>query len=71
MAEESQLVNNGHYVELLDRIHIINCNIDDYLISHRLTEDIPLAKKYFETAQEILFNAYQLVGNLVPDDKVY
>jgi hypothetical protein len=65
-------INHGHYIELIDRVHVMASNIEDHLINHRLTADVAELKEYFEKAQESLMNAYQLIGNIMPDnDTVY
>ena len=63
------MVNEGHYIELIDRVHVIASNIEEHLINHRLTADVKQLTEYFESAQESLLNAYQLIGNIMPNDK--
>jgi hypothetical protein len=67
------LVNEGHYIELIDRVHVIASNIEEHLINHRLTADVKQLTEYFESAQQSLLDAYQLIGNIMPNakDKVY
>lgn len=31
-------INDGHYLELMDRLHIVMSNIDDHILNHPLTE---------------------------------
>ena len=31
-------INDGHYLELMDRLHVQTCMIDDHLVSHPLTK---------------------------------
>ena len=72
MDKDIDPVNHGHYIELIDRVHVMASNIEDHLINHRLTADVAELKDHFEKAQESLMNAYQLIGNIMPDnDTVY
>ena len=61
--QENNSINSGHYLELMDRIHIIMMNIQDHLIDHPLAENERDVRKKIEKAQHKLWEAYQLVGN--------
>jgi hypothetical protein len=56
-------INDGHYLELMDRLHVQTCMIDDHLVSHPLTKKIKKAKKLIDNAVMSLAEAYQIVGN--------
>ena len=56
-------INDGHYLELMDRLHVQTCMIDDHLVSHPLTKKIKKAKKLIDDAVMSLAEAYQVVGN--------
>jgi len=56
-------INDGHYLELMDRIHIVMMNIQDHLIEHPLTEIHSDIEKKLTSAQNNLWKAYQLVGD--------
>lgn len=59
---KKNLINKGHYLELMDRIHVVMCNINDHILNHPLTEnEIDITNKV-ETAFSNLWDAYQLVG---------
>ena len=60
---KKNLINKGHYLELMDRIHIVMMNIQDHLIDHPLSENEKDIQKKIEKAQHKLWEAYQLVGN--------
>jgi hypothetical protein len=60
---KKNLINKGHYLELMDRIHIVMMNIQDHLIDHPLSENEKDIQKKIEKAQHNLWKAYQLVGN--------
>jgi len=61
--QKKNLINSGHYLELMDRIHIVMMNIQDHLIDHPLSENERVVRKKIEKAQHKLWEAYQLVGN--------
>ena len=56
-------INDGHYLELIDRLHVQTCMIEDHLVSHPLTKKIKKAKKLIDDAVMSLAEAYQIVGN--------
>jgi hypothetical protein len=60
---EKNLINAGHYLELMDRTYIMMENINDHLIQHPLTDNEEDIKVLFEEASDILFQAYQLIGS--------
>ena len=60
-------INDGHYLELMDRIHIVMCTLNDHILHHPLTEnEIEITKKV-EDVISSLWDAYQLVGNKIPE----
>lgn len=56
-------INDGHYLELMDRLHVQTSMIDDHLVNHPLTKKIKKAKKLIDHAVICLAEAYQIVGN--------
>jgi hypothetical protein len=56
-------INSGHYLELMDRTHVIMDNINSHLLEHPLTDNENDLKEKFEIALDALWDAYQLVGN--------
>lgn len=56
-------INKGHYLELMDRIHIVSCIIDDHILNHPLSEKEPEIQSKLDKALELLLEAYQLIGN--------
>ena len=56
-------INDGHYLELMDRLHVQTCMIDDHLVSHPLTKKIKKAKNLIDDAVMSLAEAYQIVGS--------
>ncbi len=57
-------LNDGHYVELLDRLYVLTSNLETYILNHPLTENNPKIKWKIEKAINELAQAYQLVGKL-------
>jgi hypothetical protein len=56
-------INSGHYLELMDRTHVIMDNINSHLLEHPLTDNENDLKEKFEIALDALWDAYQLIGN--------
>ena len=62
-------INDGHYLEVMDRLHIVMENLDNHLLQHPLVEQNPKVGKLIDKSIGDLFKAYQLVGNLIPENK--
>jgi hypothetical protein len=62
-------INDGHYLEVMDRLHIVMENLDNHLLQHPLVEQNPKVGKLIDKSIGDLFRAYQLVGNLIPENK--
>jgi len=60
---EKNSINSGHYLELMDRLHVVNCTIDDHILNHPLTEYHKDIQDKIGNALELLFEAYQMVGH--------
>jgi hypothetical protein len=61
--QKKNSINKGHYLELMDRIHIVMMNIQEHLVEHPLAENEKDIQKKLEKASHNLWKAYQLVGN--------
>jgi len=61
--QKKNSINKGHYLELMDRIHIVMMNIQEHLVEHPLAENEKDIQKKLEKACHKLWEAYQLVGN--------
>jgi hypothetical protein len=61
-------INDGHYLELLDRLHVIMCNIEEHCIKHPVSKKNKDIRFQLEYALGQLWDAYQQVGDL-EDDK--
>lgn len=57
-------INDGHYLEIMDRLHIVCSTIDVHILKHPLTEVNSKIQTKIEIALELLYDAYQDVGNL-------
>lgn len=55
-------LNKGHYLEITDRIHVEQCNIETNLIDHPVIVKNKKLRKQIEAAQAILGKVYQKVG---------
>jgi hypothetical protein len=56
-------INEGHYLELMDRLHVVMCNLNDHCAEHPLAQSNAEIKSKIEYAIEQLWDAYQLTGN--------
>lgn len=64
MAKKKNEVNSGHYLELMDRIHISVSTINDHIFQHPLAENHKEIQSLIENSMRKLLKAYQLVGEL-------
>lgn len=62
-------LNDGHYQELMDRIHVVMCTINDHCLEHPLTQNEPEIENKINDAIALLYEAYQLVGDKSPEFK--
>jgi hypothetical protein len=63
MNMKNNKINDGHYIELMDRIYIQISSIEKYLYNHPLTKNNKKIKKLIKRAGMSLAEAYQIVGN--------
>lgn len=56
-------INDGHYLELMDRLHVKLSEIEEHLMKHPLSPKIKKVKKLIDKAGMSLAEAYQLVGH--------
>jgi len=54
---------DSYYLELMDRLYVETCNIQNNLIDHPVTEESKKVKKLINRAHNSLCDAYQLVGS--------
>jgi hypothetical protein len=51
-----------HYHEMVDRLHIISCMVNDHLIQHQVSKLDKEVNEPIEKALELLAEAYQISG---------
>ena len=56
-------INKGHYLELMDRIHVLCCTLDEHILNHPLSENEPDIQNKLDEALMLLLDVYQMVGN--------
>lgn len=56
-------INEGHYLELLDRLHVMASMLHDHCLLHPLAEYDKEIYTAIDDALEATNDAYQLVGN--------
>lgn len=59
---KSYEINYGHYLELMDRLHVIMCTLDEHCLKHPLAMRDEEIKFQLEYALGQLWDTYQLVG---------
>ena len=62
-------INEGHYLELMDRLHVAMSTIHDHILEHPLAEQQKEIQSLVEDAISNLWDAYQLVGGLTYENK--
>jgi hypothetical protein len=65
--ENTVEINDGHYLELMDRLHIVMSTLNDHCIEHPLCEADSNLKFQLEYAVGQLWDVYQMVGNKIPE----
>jgi len=55
-------INDGHYLELTDRIYIFISNLEEHVLNHPLTKKEKKVKKLITEAGINLAQAYQIIG---------
>jgi len=56
-------INDGHYLELMDRLHVLMCTLEDHCVKHPVSKKNKDIKFKLEYALGQLWDAYQEVGN--------
>lgn len=55
-------INNGHYLELTDRVHVISCIFEDHIYNHPLAEEDKEIRKVTDKIIGLLGKLYQISG---------
>lgn len=58
----SKKADEFHYHEMLDRLHVVMCTLEDHVIDHLVSEENKKIKKLLLKAQNNLMKAYQKTG---------
>ena len=58
-------LNKEHYFEVGDRVHVINCTIEDFILKHPTIT--PEMRNKIIQAQELLSEVYQWAGSMYDD----
>ena len=61
-------INPGHYLEIMDRLHIIIHTLDIHCIQHPVTESDYRIKSLLTKATEDLLDAYQIAGEMLSEE---
>lgn len=56
-------INDGHYLELMDRLHVLMCTLDEHCVKHPISKKNKKIKFNLENALGQLWDVYQEVGN--------
>ena len=59
-------INDGHYLELMDRTHVACCMVSDHLVEHPLSIADAEIRTILEEALNKLAEAYQIIGSKTP-----
>ena len=65
-CKHGQEINDGHWTEMIDRIHVVKMNVREHLLDHPVScahEDIKIE---LTKAADALMNAYELAGRKAP-----
>jgi hypothetical protein len=62
-SKKEEEINDGHYLELMDRLYVQMCVIQEHLSYHPVTKRIKKVKKLINKAGMSLAEAYQIVGH--------
>jgi hypothetical protein len=60
--ESNQEINDGHYLELMDRIHVLSCTLDDHILNHPISLQNSDVKYHLSIALDNLLIAYSNIG---------
>lgn len=55
-------LNEGHFLEMMDRLHVVMSTIDEHMLNHLVAESYEGIKEEIENAIHHLTEAYQLTG---------
>ena len=59
-----EILNAGHFLEIMDRLHVAASMVDDHIMQHPVCKVDKKLCKEVELALTHLYNAYQIAGSL-------
>ena len=68
MSRKKVKLNDGHYLELMDRLYVMASNLEDFIVIHPVVLNNKKLEKDVEQALTLLANAYQRVGGIMYKD---
>jgi hypothetical protein len=66
-TEDKVEINDGHYLEMMDRLHVQMCVLESHLIEHPIANENKEIKRLIIKAIVSLVQAYQITGGLAHD----
>jgi hypothetical protein len=63
-AELMEVLNDGHFFEVMDRLHVAASMVDEHIMQHPVCKVDKELGKEVELALTHLYNAYQIAGKL-------
>ena len=61
-------LNDGHYLEIVDRLHVVSSIVDTHLLQHPVCKLEKRVSEKVDDALIQLFDAYQIAGKLMYDN---
>lgn len=69
MSKLKDKLDQFHYHEMLDRLHVVMSMIDDHILQHPVAKVDKKLNSHLNKALEELWEAYQVAGNISEEDK--
>ena len=66
-TEDKVEINDGHYLEMMDRLHVQMCVLESHLVEHPIANENKEIKRLIIKAIVSLVQAYQITGGLAHD----
>ena len=61
---KQEKLNDGHYLEIIERLHCQMSNIEDHLLDHPVSQKYDVLREHIIRALVKLIQAYQITGDL-------
>lgn len=69
--ESNEEINDGHYLELMDRIHILSCQLDDHILNHPISRANRDVEYHLSIALDNLLIAYSNIGYIEDENNAH